>query len=133
MKLLCSVYALVLLIINCAPGQKQQFRHIQKGEFNASLTLTGELQAVNSNVIIMPRLGWSYGRPKIAKLVAEGTEVKKGAFVVQVDTTEIIRFIDKKNKELEIAKAELRIMQVNNNNSMQGLNSQLAKAETSYS
>ena len=75
-----------LLFSSCSIIDDHNYR-VESGEFKEYLTETGELQALNSTVIPMPIFDWSYGRPQITALEKEGTLVKKGQFVGQLDSS----------------------------------------------
>ena len=130
-KVWCFV-GIVLIILSCRSQQNSQFRKIKQGKFEATITETGELQAVNSRVIVVPNLGWKYGRPKIARLIEEGSVVKEGDFVLEIDKSGILKFLKQKENELEIARADLKKLIVNHENQIRQTNSQLATSEASY-
>ncbi len=80
----------------------------QFGEFAVTVTATGELQAKNSVKIYGPLKArmvhvWQM---KITKLVDEGTVVKKGDFIAELDPSELSNKI--KDRQIEIQKAESR-------------------------
>lgn len=63
----------------------------KRGTFNVNITTTGELKAKNSVKITGPQGAYQFQvfNLKIQKLVPEGTLVKKGDFVAQLDRSEI--------------------------------------------
>ena len=63
----------------------------KKGAFRVSVTVTGELRAKTSTDIMGPQGMQAVGiyQMKIANLVPEGTTVKPGDFVAEIDKTEI--------------------------------------------
>lgn len=132
LKKVWMLVGIVIFILSCHSQQSSQFRKIKQGKFEATITETGELQAVNSRVIVMPNLGWKYGRPKIARLIEEGSVVKAGDFVIEIDKSGIVKFLKQKENELEIAKADLKKLIVNHENQIRQVNSQLAISEASY-
>lgn len=132
MKKILIIVGFVIIFYSCQSQQSSQFRKIKQGEFEATITETGELQAVNSRVIVMPNLGWKYGRPKIARLVEEGTVVKEGDFIVEIDNSGIVKFLKQKENELEIARADLKKLLANHENQARQLNSALLSSEASY-
>jgi multidrug efflux pump subunit AcrA (membrane-fusion protein) len=81
------------------------------GEFKVSVTATGELQAKNSVKIYGPtsaRMARIY-QMKLSRLVPEGTVVKKGDFVAEIDPSEISNKI--KDEQLEVQQAESKFLQ----------------------
>lgn len=131
-KKLGMMVGIFLLILSCQSQQSSQIRKIKQGKFEASITETGELQAVNSRVVVMPNLGWKYGRPKLARLIDEGSIVKEGDFLAEIDKSGIYKFLKQKENELEIAKANLNKLIVDHENQTRQLNSQLATTKASY-
>jgi len=77
-----------------------------RGTFNVNITTTGELKAKNSVKISGPQGAYQFQvyNIKIQKLVPEGTVVKKGDFVAQLDRSEI-------TGKLQDAKLELQKVQ----------------------
>ncbi|MCI0516072.1 efflux RND transporter periplasmic adaptor subunit [candidate division KSB1 bacterium] len=119
------------LLLGC--GQRHgQFFQVKQGDFQATITETGELQAVNSRVLVMPWLGWKYGRPKIAQLINEGAQVKIGDQVGQIETFGIMKFLKQKENELNIAKADLRKLEVELASRQGEHQSQLASAQAAF-
>lgn len=132
MRKILIIAGIVTIFWGCQSQQSSQFRRIKQGKFEATITETGELQAVNSRVIVMPNLGWKYGRPKIARLVEEGTVVKEGDFIVEIDNSGIIKFLKQKENELEIARADQKKLIANHENQARQLNSALSSADASH-
>lgn len=84
----------------------------KKGDFRVSVTVTGELRAKTSTDITGPQGMQAVGiyQMKIANLVPEGTTVKPGDFVAEIDKTEISGKI--REAQLAIQKAESHFTQV---------------------
>jgi multidrug efflux pump subunit AcrA (membrane-fusion protein) len=81
------------------------------GEFIVTITTTGELQAKNSIEINGPEEARAAGiwQMKISNLIAEGTVVKKGAFVADLDKSEIANKL--KESELSVQKLDAQYTQ----------------------
>ncbi|MDX9791192.1 MAG: HlyD family efflux transporter periplasmic adaptor subunit, partial [Candidatus Kapabacteria bacterium] len=81
------------------------------GEFRSVVNNTGELRAKNSIDIRGPNNARSLGiwQMKITKIVDEGTIVKEGDFVAELDKTEIMREV--KEIQLNIQKFESQLTQ----------------------
>ncbi|MCK9408326.1 MAG: HlyD family efflux transporter periplasmic adaptor subunit [Bacteriovoracaceae bacterium] len=82
-----------------------------KGEFIVSITTTGELQAKNSIEIKGPEQARAAGiwQMKISNLIAEGTVVKQGQFVAELDKAEIANRL--KESELSVQKLDAQYTQ----------------------
>jgi len=80
-----TVLLLFTFLCGCS-GISENSKTINWGNFKATLTESGELQAVNSKMIAMPDFDWQYGKTKIVDLETEGTIVKKGDYIAQIDT-----------------------------------------------
>ncbi|MBS1903723.1 MAG: efflux RND transporter periplasmic adaptor subunit [Bacteroidetes bacterium] len=78
----------------------------KRGEFMITVTTTGELSAKNSKDIRGPQGVGQIGiwQMKISNLVAEGTQVKTGDFVAEIDQTDVASKM--KDGELAIQKAQ---------------------------
>lgn len=84
----------------------------KKGDFRVTVTVTGELRAKTSTDIMGPQGMQAVGiyQMKIANLVPEGTTVKLGDFVAEIDKTEISGKM--REAQLAIQKAESHFTQV---------------------
>ncbi len=82
-----------------------------RGLFQVTVTATGELQAKKSIKINGPQNAQlaQIWRMTISKLIPEGTVVKKGDFVAELDKSEISNRI--KEEQLELQKAESQFTQ----------------------
>lgn len=78
----------------------------KRGDFIVTVTTTGELEAINSIQITGPSdaQAASIWQMKISNLVSEGTVVKKGEFVAELDKSEI----DNKVKESALSVQKLQ-------------------------
>ncbi len=81
------------------------------GEFSVTITTTGELEAKNSIEIKGPEEARAAGiwQMKISNLIAEGTVVKKGEFVADLDKSEIANRL--KESELSVQKLNAQYTQ----------------------
>jgi HlyD family secretion protein len=117
------------LIFACNVDRETSVKESKKGP-NATLTETGELQAVKSTVVQMPSFNWAYGRPKIVRLEGEGTNVKKGDVVGQIDTAGVVREMGQKEADLAMGQADLNKLLVEHENQIkaQEADQEIAKA-----
>jgi multidrug resistance efflux pump len=94
---------------------------VRRGEFHNTILLTGELEAVSGEPLVVPRTpSW---RVPIRWILDDGTEVREGDKVVELDTTEIlgnldqvriaeiaaINEIDQKEADLQVRTAEKKM------------------------
>ncbi|MFH1070015.1 MAG: efflux RND transporter periplasmic adaptor subunit [Candidatus Glassbacteria bacterium] len=114
-------------------GSQVESYKVKRGEFVNSITVTGQLDAVNSEVIMAPEMGWRTGIPKIAQIVEDGKKVEAGEVLVQFDQTEVLKTISDTKAELEIAQAELTKTQVSHRSDLSDLGADLEVAKISFS
>jgi len=117
------------LFVTCG-SQPNKTGQINHGSFKATITETGELQAVNSRVIVMPMWDWDYGRPKIVWLEEEGTMVEKGEIVCLIDTASVVNALGQKEAELEIQRADLNKLIAQQETEMRQLQADLKSRES---
>ncbi|HUU30019.1 MAG TPA: efflux RND transporter periplasmic adaptor subunit [archaeon] len=131
---LWRLHVLVALLVSCSveDGRNIEVYNVKRGEFVNSVIVTGQLEAVNSQVIIAPFLRWSMGMPKIAKIVDDGKRVGKGELLIQFDASQVQKAISDAKAELEIAEAELAKTRVNHASDMSDLSADLEIAKLSY-
>ncbi|TKG96357.1 HlyD family efflux transporter periplasmic adaptor subunit [Puteibacter caeruleilacunae] len=106
-KLLIITIVLFALGACNSSSEKDKFS-VQHGEFQASITESGELLAVNSKSIILPRIGFQYGwRFKIIDLLENGHHVKAGETIARIDQTSVKKVIIDLKSRLEVEQATL--------------------------
>src|SRR5512133_2605570 len=110
-----SLIALGLFVRVTNRDGKTDFASVEKGFFEIAVDATGELVAENSVDIRGPNLvGNRRFRPspvRIIDMVPEGTEVKKGEFVAELDRSSF-------SNSLKDAQDELRVAQTNYNSKL---------------
>ncbi|WP_420388032.1 efflux RND transporter periplasmic adaptor subunit [Roseivirga sp.] len=84
------------------------FTTAERGEFTVEVTTTGELSAERSTKIMGPVNAREYGIRQITvqRLVEEGTQVKEGDFVAQLDPSELYDKIQQEKDQLDAQIAE---------------------------
>ena len=123
----------VLLMVSCSRQDPGNRSVIHRGEFQASLTETGELQAVVAKHVVMPFLGWKYGyRNKITGMMEHGQEVEEGDSIITLDPSSVMKFLVEQENNLEIEKATLNKLLVEHANRARELASQLLQQQASY-
>jgi len=111
MKIRASLYYLLVVCIvlkGCHKTGTSEDLCIQKGDFEATLTETGELLAVNARSVLVPYVGWKYGwQYKIIEMVEHGSNVKIGDSVAQIDPANVMKFLVEQETLLETEQANL--------------------------
>lgn len=121
------------IFISCVSDKSEDIAVIEKGNFSAGLTETGELQAVVARHIVMPFLGFRYGyMNKLVGFEEHGTNVKKGDSVISVDPSNVMKFLVEKEGQLELEKANYEKTLVQQNILENQLKSQLDQQVASY-
>jgi multidrug efflux pump subunit AcrA (membrane-fusion protein) len=104
---------------------------VKKGTFMEELTEQGSVQAVNSISITAPVISYRYGSLKLARIVEDGAEVKKGDTIMIFDPSEIKRAIMQAEQQLEIAKAEYEKLKSTQQSEIEDLEADLDLARIS--
>jgi multidrug efflux pump subunit AcrA (membrane-fusion protein) len=126
------IMVLFLLTVSCNKKQGTGYT-VLKGPFRQSVIETGELQAVNSSSLSMPRINYIYGYNfKIVGLAEHGKNVQKGDPVIEVDPSSVQKYIIEKGESLEneIASANKLKAQITNN--LQDLKAQIRNEQASW-
>ena len=129
-----SLSAVVLIIILALVFLKRDSSdfpstEVKYGDFRIELNASGEIVAAHSINISAPRVRTNL---QIVKLTPEGTIVDSGDFLLQFDTNELVKLIEEKESELEIARANLEKSAASMMANMAQLKSALDNAQASY-
>ena len=127
--IIISIY--ILLTLSACQKNVYNRTRVQRGHFRATLTETGELQALRSRVIIAPNYDWDYGQPQIVALAKEGNFVKEGEWVGQIDSTGVVSFLTQQNNTLAIEQANLKTLFVQQETELKALEASLREQEAS--
>jgi len=102
-----------------------------RGEFIIDLGIRGEIDAMNSTNISVPRMGHRMSL-QIVEMAEEGAIVKKGDFLIQLDTSEAVQKVEEGKDELANARAQLESEKATIASNMAQLESQLESEGYSY-
>ena len=127
--ILCAWMA--LLLSGCG-GQPDEHT-VMQGTFRHSFIESGELDAISSVAIMMPRVRWEYGYEfKIVGMAETGKMVQEGDTVIGIDPSSIEKIIISKEEALESAQAASRKQQVQMESNIQELTAQLRTEQAMY-
>ncbi len=125
--------AIVLLLLSVSCNDRQSGYVVLKGPFKQSVIETGELQAVHSSTMTMPRINSIYGyNLKIIGLAEHGKNVQKGDQVIIVDPSSVQKYIIEKNEALENEIAASNKLKAQITNNIQELRAQLKNEQASF-
>lgn len=103
-----AVVAVIIIAVKFLNPSKEEsgtelFTKAERGEFLVEVTSTGELSAQRSLKIMGPSSARDYGIRNITiqRLVEEGTQVKEGEFVAQLDPSELYEKIQAEKEQLD--------------------------------
>ena len=128
------LWTILIIIASCGSNYKQSIDTciVRKGTFQIDVVENGELFATRNINISSPPMSWRFGMQKITKIVEDGTEVSQGDTVIIFDETEVQKAIIDAEAELEIAKAELKKKQAEQESKIYDLEAELKKADIAY-
>ncbi|WP_421976911.1 efflux RND transporter periplasmic adaptor subunit [Roseivirga seohaensis] len=102
------VVALTVFKTDTTEDAVSLFATAEKGEFTVEVTTTGELSAERSTKIMGPTAARDFNirTMTITKLVEEGTQVKQGDYVADLDKSELFEKIQSEKEQLDAQIAE---------------------------
>ncbi len=126
------ITVLLLPAVSC-DNKKESGYMVLRGPFIQSVIETGELQAVHSSTMTMPRINSIYGyNLKIIELAEHGKNVKKGDPVIGVDPSSVQKYIIEKRESFENEIASENKLKAQIINNMQDLKAQLRNEQASF-
>ncbi|WP_163631794.1 HlyD family secretion protein [Paludibacter sp. 221] len=124
-------FASLFLLFSCKSsdekGKEQPL--IKDGK---SIVETGELAAVNSKAFLLQRYGRYWWEMRIIGILDHGTIVQAGDSIIQLDPSDINKFIIDRESRLETELATLEKMYVNHANSLSDYESRIKSEEASF-
>ena len=123
---------MIVFLVSCS-SDKNPANTVMNGAFRQSVIEAGELQAINSSTISMPRINPVYGYSfKIISMAEHGKTVKKGEPVFSIDPSSIQKSIIEKREALENEIASANKIKAQNYNDLQELKAQLKSEESEF-
>lgn len=131
-RILILLFPLVFLLLNIGcRSDKIQKTDSETGK-GRRIIETGELMAVDVRAFILQRYGNYWYRMKIIGLLDQGTKVEKGDSVIQLDPTEIKKYIVEVESNLETQKATIAKLLVDQSNRRNDLQSNLKSEQATF-
>lgn len=125
---------LLSLILSCsfACGNKSGGKDEVENSDGKRIIETGELAAVNSKAFILQRYARYFYEMKIIGLLEHGSIVNEGDSIIQLDPTDIKKFIIDREGELETQKAALQKLIVDQDNKLNEIESTIKNETATY-
>ena len=114
---------LTLIVVSCADSGNESDTEA-KGNIKR-IVETGELAAIKSHTFTIQRYGRRWNNFKIIGILKHGTRVEEGDSVIQLDPTEIQKYIIDRQGDLENQLASLEKLQVDQSNRRNDLESRM--------
>jgi HlyD family secretion protein len=125
------IIGILTSVVACSGNNKADETTV-KDKSGKRIVETGELAAIDSRSFILPRFGRYWYQMKIIGLIKHGSIVKAGDSIIQLDGSDIKKFIINKETELETQQAVLEKLKVDQNNKVQELDSKLQTEIASF-
>lgn len=125
MKLIKSLLFLATIMFFVACGDSGKNENSATDNKGRKIVETGELNAIDVRAFVLQRYGQYWYRMKIIGLLKQGENVEKGDSVIQLDATEIKKYIVDGETELETQRAAISKLLVDQSNQRSQLESNL--------
>ncbi|MDL2255177.1 efflux RND transporter periplasmic adaptor subunit [Parabacteroides sp. OttesenSCG-928-G06] len=124
----CCLPVLLLVACNKAGNEKGKEEDLR----GKVIIETGELAAVNSKAFVLPRYGRYWYEMRIIGILEHGSIVQAGDSIIQVDPTEIKKFIIDRESNLETEVANLNKLMVDHENKINEQESKVKNETASF-
>lgn len=119
----------LLCQVSCSGiGDEKEGRPIRPN----SIVETGEIAAVNSKAFTLPRYGRNFYEMKIIGILEHGAILNEGDSLIQLDPTDVKKFIVDRETNLEGQVASFEMLKVNQENSMNEQESKMKNEIASF-
>ena len=131
-NLIFSAFIIFLFILQACGGNEEKLINQKDDKRGKSIVETGELAAIDSRSFVMQRYGRWWYQMKIIGIVKHGTEVKAGDSIIQLDPTEIKKYIIERESQLETEEASFQKLKVNLENRKSDLQSRFESETATF-
>ncbi len=119
-----------LLLIGCGKLSKSDAEQSNASEIK--IIESGELNAIDVRAFVLQRYGTYWYKMKIVGMLKHGEMVKKGDSVIQLDPTDVGKFIVEREAQLEAQKAVIAKLIIDQNNRKEQLEANLESELATY-
>ncbi|NOU60170.1 HlyD family secretion protein [Marinifilum caeruleilacunae] len=133
MKIIIKCLFVSILFWSCSKEGKKNIHNLQNGAYTASISESGELQAMNSRALNLPSIGFRYGWEfKLIHLVENGRIVKQGDVIAKFDQSSVKKVIIELKTKLELEQANYNKTKVSNEIELRKLETALEEEEANF-
>ncbi|MDR1221772.1 MAG: efflux RND transporter periplasmic adaptor subunit [Tannerella sp.] len=122
-------FALACLAVACGSGDSDDAKKAAEGK---NIVETGELAAINTRSFVLTRFGRYWYEMRIIGILEHGAIVNAGDSIIQLDPTEVKRFIIERESSLETERANLEKLRVDHSNRINDLTSSIKNETSSF-
>jgi len=123
-------FLFAFLFVSCGSSIENEERKGKSNERN--IIETGELAAVNSQSFVLQRYGQYWYEMRVIGILKHGDIVNPGDSIIQLDPTDIKRFIIDRESDLETQLANLEKLKVDQDNRINELTSNIKNEIASF-
>ncbi|MDR2085954.1 MAG: efflux RND transporter periplasmic adaptor subunit [Dysgonamonadaceae bacterium] len=127
----CHLYLAACLLWLAACGDKPEAEESKTGK-EKNIVETGELAAVNNRAFVLSRYGRYWYEMRVIGILEHGTIVNPGDSIIQLDPTEIKRFIIERESNLETERANLEKLRVDQDNRINDLTTNIKNERATF-
>ena len=119
-----------LFVISCGGKEGEDERKNALG--GKTIIETGTLEAINNKLFILPRYSLYWWEMRVIGIAEHGTMVNEGDSIIQIDPSEVNKFILERETNLETQLANLEKLQVDNANRISDFESRIRNEISSF-
>ena len=120
---------IVLFVFSCSDKKEEENRRKADGK---NIVETGELAAINSLSFVLTRYGQYWYQMRVIGILEHGTIVNAGDSIIQLDPTEVKKFIIDRESNLETELANMEKLNVDHDNRTNDLVSNIKNEKAGY-
>jgi len=129
--ILWMIPVVFVLLVSCK-NPFSDTNEIKKGTFRQTIVETGELAAIDTRSFILPLFGRYWYQMKVIGLLEQGAKVEAGDSIIQLDPSEVKKYIIDREGDLQTQQANLDKLMVFQSNKRSEMDSNLKMAQASF-
>ena len=130
-RIILTFLVVSLYLVSC--GNKDSRKENEKNASGGKTIIeTGTLEAINNKLFILPRYSMYWWEMRIIGILEHGTMVNEGDSIIQIDPSEVNKFILERETNLETQLANLEKMNVDHANRISDFESRIRNETSSF-